>query len=348
MSYQYINILIFIKDMKAKFIIIAIIIASIFTGGCNTKDTVEAQLTLVPTSIGASVSANTMNIAAEVISKRLAGSFGIPESSMKTEVSENQISLTVLKIEAAKLASIKKVITDYSRLEFWETFENSELIGSLSEVNNYLRDLKPLPDVSDMDERSSFTAKNPLFGILIPRVDDKGQPLRSCMIGLAVFKDTATVNSYLKMQDIKSLFPPDIKFMWSKNPYKYDKSQTLYELHTLKISRSDGKAPLDGSAIISANPVKGKSESDIKIQLSMNAEGTTRWAEITGQNIGRCIAVAIDGSVRSYPVVQNEIQGGKTEITGDFTFEEVKELSAILNSGKLPFELKVATEQIIR
>jgi hypothetical protein len=334
--------------MKTKIIIIAVIIAAFFLGRCNTKDTVEAQLTLVPASIGTSATANTMNRAADVIGKRLAGSLGIPESSMKTEISENQILLTVSKVEASKLASIKKAITGYSRLEFWETFENSELIGSLSAANNFLRDMKPVPDVKGMDERTAFTAKNPLFGVLIPRVNDKGEPLSSCMIGLAGFNDTATVSSYLKMPEIKSLFPREIKFMWSQNPYKYDKSQTLYGLYAIKITTPDGKAPLDGSAIMSANPVNGKSETDTRIQLSMSPEGTTRWAGITRQNIGRCIAVAVNGYVRSYPVVQNEISGGKTEITGDFTSGEVKGLSAILNSGQLPFELKVTDEKIIR
>lgn len=334
--------------MKTKIIIIAVIIASFISYNCSHKDTIEVQMTIVPALNGSEASVNTMNIAAGVINKRLAGSLGMAESSIKTEISENKISLTVSKVEAEKLASIKKVITGYSRLEFWETFENSELIASLSAANNYLRDLKPLPDVKGMDERSAFTVTNPLFGILIPRVNDKGQPLTSCMIGLAGINDTATVNSYLQMPQVKALFPREIKFMWSQNPYKYDKSQTLYELHAIKITTPDGKAPLDGSAIMAANPVKGKSESDTSIQLSMSPEGTTRWAGITRQNIGRCIAVALNGSVRSYPVVQNEISGGKTEITGDFSFDEVKELSSILNSGQLPFELKVADEQIIR
>jgi preprotein translocase subunit SecD len=334
--------------MKTKLIIIAVIIASFFIGGCVPKDSVEVQMTIVPDLSTSEASPNSMNRAAEVISKRLNSALGIPLSDLKLDVAGNQISLTISKIESGKTSSIKNVITDYTKLEFLETYENSEIIGSLSKANSYLKDLNPMPDVKDMDERSAFTAQNPLFGILIPRVNAQGEPLSSCMIGLAAGKDTATVNRYLQMPEIKALFPQNIKFLWSQNPYKYDKSQTLYELHAIKITTSDGKAPVDGSMITSAAALNGKSASDTRIRLSMNAEGKAKWATETRENIKRCIAVVLNGHVRSYPVVQNEITGGQTEITGDFTLEEVKELAGILNSGQMPFELKVINEQITR
>jgi SecD/SecF fusion protein len=165
------------------------------------------------------------------------------------------------------------------------------------------------------------------------------------MIGLAAAKDTARVKRYLLQPEIRELFPPDLLLMWSHNPYKYDPSQSLFELHALKMTMP-GKAPIDGSVIVSARAVKGRSESDMKIDLGMNAEGSAKWAEITRNNIGRCIAVVINGQVRSYPRVQAEISGGNTEITGDFTFEEANDLVNILKSGQLPFELRIADEQV--
>lgn len=334
--------------MKTKFIILAVIIASFFPFGCVPKDNVEVQMTIVPDLVSTEASANSMNRASEVISKRLNTALGIPLSDLKLDVAGNQISLTVSKVESGKAAAIKKVITDYTKLEFLETYGNSEIIGSLSKANSYLRDIKPSPDIKDMDERSIFNAQNPLFGILLPRVNAQGEPLSSCMIGLAAGKDTATVNRYLQMPEVVAFFPQKIKFLWSQIPYKYDKSQTLYELHAIKITTPDGKAPVDGSMIISAAALNGKSDSDRRIRLSMNAEGTAKWATVTRENIKRCIAVVLNGHVRSYPVVQNEITGGQTEITGDFTFEEMKDLADILNSGQMPFELKVINEQITR
>jgi SecD/SecF fusion protein len=147
------------------------------------------------------------------------------------------------------------------------------------------------------------------------------------------------------MDQIKVLFPLDLKFYWSKNPYRYDPSKSLYELHAIKVTTSNKHAPLDGSVIISAKPTTGSTDSGVKIDLMMDSEGARTWAKITRENINRCIAVVYDGFVRSYPRVMSEISGGSTEIAGDFTIEEASDLANILKSGELPFELKIVEAQ---
>ena len=117
--------------------------------------------------------------------------------------------------------------------------------------------IKIPPKAAEASTREEFTLQNPLFGILIPRVTAEGQPLPSSMIGLASSKDTARVNAYLKMNQIKALFPRDLKFMWSQNPYKYDPTKTMYELHAIKITTRDGRPPLDGDVITSARTSSG-------------------------------------------------------------------------------------------
>ena len=109
----------------------------------------------------------------------------------------------------------------------------------------------------------------------------------------------------------------------------------MYELHAIKITTRDGRPPLGGDVITSARTSTGVT-GDVKVDMSMNAEGSKTWARMTRENIGRCLAVVLDGYVRSYPRVQNEITGGSTEITGDFTIEEADDLANILKSGKLP------------
>jgi SecD/SecF fusion protein len=298
-----------------------------------------------------------MNKAAEVINKRLEYFFNIPEKSIKHDVSENQILLTISKIDTSKIDLIKDVITGYDKLEFWETYENSEIIGYLSKANNTLRDMQTTASGADiaktaMPKVPADTIKkdnqNPLFGILSPRVTAQGEPLPSCMIGLVSGKDTSEINKYLRMDQLKALFPGDLKFCWSANPYKYDRSKSLYELHAIKVTTSNKQAPLDGSVIISAKPATGSNNSGVKIDLTMDSEGARTWARITRENINRCIAVVYDGYVRSYPRVMNEISGGSTEITGDFTIEEANDLGNILKSGELPFELKIIEGQIIK
>jgi len=276
---------------------------------------------------------------------------------------------------------VRELLQGTANLEFWETYENSEIIGALSKANNLLKDLQAnaekaktvatestkkiaVSDTTKKDQslldlinkdttkaaeattREGFTLQNPLFGILIPRVTAEGQALPSSMIGLANAKDTAKIDAYLKMNQIKTLFPRDLKLLWSQNPYKQDPTKTMFELHAIKITTRDGRPPLGGDVITSARTSTGVT-GDVKVDMSMNSEGSKTWARMTRENIGRCIAVVLDGYVRSYPRVQNEINGGSTEITGDFTIEEADDLSNILKSGKLPAPTHIISDTIV-
>ena len=277
---------------------------------------------------------------------------------------------------------VRELLQGTANLEFWETYENSEIIGYLSTANNLLKEVqvnsktsntatdttavkstasdttkkdqtlldliaKDTTKVAEASNREEFTLQNPLFGLLSPRVNQQGQPLPSCMVGLASSKDTSKVNGYLKMNQIKALFPRDLKFLWSQNPYKYDPTKTLYELHAIKITTRDGRPPLDGGVITSARTSSGVTGSEVKVDMSMNSEGAKTWARMTRENIDRCLVVVLDGYVRSYPRVQNEITGGNTEITGDFTIEEADDLANILKSGKLPAPARIISDTIV-
>ncbi len=353
--------------MKTNIFIVAIILAAFLFGGCMIKETFDLKITIVPQTYNSVTALSDMNKAAEVINKRLESFFSIPKERIKSDVTETQISLTLHSIDTSKVRMIRNVITRNSPLEFWETYENSEIIGYLTRADSMLRVLQtpgsPLkeekqlnPDLTGKtnvrtavpDSRKQYSDQNPLFSILGPRLTTSGEPLPSCMIGLANEKDTSIVSRYLKMDKIKVLFPDDLKFCWDSNPYKYDPSKALYGLHAIKVTTADRHAPLDGSAINSAEVNTGSDKKDVKIGLTMDPEGAKTWAKITRESISRCIAVVYNGSVRSYPRVQAEILGGKTEITGDFTIEEANDLVNILKSGQLPFELKIVESQIIK
>ena len=279
---------------------------------------------------------------------------------------------------------IRELLVGTANLEFWETYENGEVINYLSAANNLLKEIavntqkaasdsikavkkavtpkdttkkkeESLLDIIQKDTTKTsasqnleqFTQQNPLFGILRPFVNQQGQPQSGSLIGLASYRDTAKVNAYLSMNQIKALFPRDIRFMWSQNPYKSDPSKTMYELHAIKITTRDGRAPLGGDVITSARPSSGLGSSDIKVDMSMNTEGAKTWARLTRENIGRCIAVVLDGYVRSYPRVSVEITGGNSEITGDFTIDEATDLSNILMSGRMPAPARIVSDNVV-
>jgi SecD/SecF fusion protein len=276
---------------------------------------------------------------------------------------------------------VRELLQGTANLEFWETYENSEIIGYLSQANNLLKEIQANSDktntksaeksgksvvsdttkkdqslldlinkdtskVAEATTREGFTLQNPLFGILIPRVTAEGQPLPSSMVGISSSKDTAKVNALLKMNQIKALFPRDLRLMWSQNPYPQDPTKSMFELHAIKITTRDGRAPLGGDVITSARTSTGVS-GDVKVDMSMNSEGSKTWARMTRENIGRCLVVVLDGYVRSYPRVQNEITAGSTEITGSFTIEEADDLANILKSGKLPAPAHIISDTIV-
>jgi SecD/SecF fusion protein len=327
--------------MKAKLIILACIIAALSFTASTIKDTFDFKVKVVPQIFNSKTNQSGLNEAAEVIKKRLIYFFDLPQENIKLDIAETQILLTIHNIDTSKVSVIKNTVTSNNTLEFWETYENSEIIGYLTKADNLLRTL----NTSGSPYKDE---KNPLLSILSPRLTSSGEPLPSCMIGLANAKDSSIVNRYLKMDNIKVLFPNDLKFFWDSNPYKYDPSKALFGLHAIKVTRADKSAPLDGSAIMSAEAITGSNKKDVKISLTMNPEGAKLWAKITRENISRCIAVVYNGSVRSFPRVNAEIYGGKTEITGNFNFEEANDLVNILKSGQLPFKLKVIDGQIIK
>ncbi len=274
---------------------------------------------------------------------------------------------------------VRELLQGTANLEFWETYENGEIIGYFVQANDILKAIQAnevkaavtpgdtvvtagtttkedqaLLDLLGKDTtkpataatREEFNTQNPLFGILNPRVDEAGQPLPSSIVGLSLGIDTARVNKYLKLNQIRALFPRNLRFYWSQNPYQFDETGTLYELHAIKVTTNDGRAPLGGDVITGARP-SNTLTGEVKVDFSMDAKGAKTWQNMTRNNINRCIAVVLDGYVRSYPRVVNEIAGGNTEITGDFTIEEANDLANILKSGKLPAPAKIQSETIV-
>ncbi len=339
----------------------------------NFNSTNDQVLKVLDTEVSSAIT-NAFNILRTRIDR-----FGVVQPEITMLATKGRILINLPGQNNPK--RVRELLQGTANLEFWETYENSEILPYLSQANNLLKEIqvntetsasktleankKNSADTTKKDQslldlinkdttkveatastREGFTQQNPLFGILIPRVTQQGQPLPSSMVGLASWKDTAKVDSYLKMTRIKALFPRDLKLLWSQNPYKEDPTKSMYELHAIKITTRDGRPPLGGDVITSARTSTGVT-GDVKVDMSMNSEGSKIWARMTRENIGRCIAVVLDGYVRSYPRVQNEITGGSTEITGDFTIEEADDLANILKSGKLPARINIISDTIV-
>lgn len=258
---------------------------------------------------------------------------------------------------------VRKLLQGTASLEFWPTYENSEILPYLQEANDYLAKLDnegetassaaPAPKTQDVvseelaaqetgdNSDAAFRKANPLFSVLTP-----SQSRQGALIGYANAVDTARVDALLK--ETQELFPADFRPMWSVKPSQYVGVDNVYELIAIKASSRDGKAPLDGGAVtdarVSYDSQRGGTPS---VSMSMNAEGANIWARMTKENIGKQIAIVLDGTVYSYPVVNSEISGGNSEISGNFDVEEATDLANVLKSGKLPAPATIVQEQVV-
>ncbi|WP_299235158.1 protein translocase subunit SecDF, partial [uncultured Bacteroides sp.] len=183
--------------------------------------------------------------------------------------------------------------------------------------------------------------EHPLFAIL--QVNPSGQ---GPVVAYANYKDTAEINRYLSMPEVQAEMPKDLRLKWGVSPYEYDPKAQTFELYAIRSTERNGKAPLEGDVVVSA-----KDEYDHygkpAVSMSMNTDGARRWAQLTKQNIGKSIAIVLDGYVYSAPNVNNEITGGNSQITGHFTPEQAKDLANVLRSGKMPAPAHIVQEDIV-
>ena len=252
---------------------------------------------------------------------------------------------------------VRKLLQGTASLEFWTTFENSEIYLFLAEANQTLGALAEAEEPSkkaetsvveseinaqnDNAEFAAYKKANPLFAVLQP-----SQSQRGACIGYANAADTSKVNALLRKT--KDMFPAEFRPMWSVKPVKGMGADNIFELVAIKASSRDGKAPLDGSSVTDARvSYNSQNGGNPTVSMSMNAEGANTWARLTKDNIGKQIAIVLDGTVYSYPVVNTEITGGNSEISGNFDIEEATDLTNVLKSGKLPAPATIVQEQVV-
>ena len=191
-----------------------------------------------------------------------------------------------------------------------------------------------------------FATENPLYALLYPNVDQQTSQLNTGpVVGFCAVKDTSALNVYLKDEAIRKFFPVDVKFAYTVKPY--DPDGKFVQLVALRITNRDGKAAMEGDVVTDATQAFGQFASSAEVSMTMNAEGAKQWKRLTAENIGKSVAIVLDGYVYSYPTVQAEIAGGRSQITGNFTVNEAKDLANILKSGKLPAPARIIEEAIV-
>ena len=295
--------------------------------------------------------------------------FGVVQPNIQTL--EGKMGRIMVELPGIKEPErVRKLLQGSANLEFWETYEASEIVPVLASADSRARDILSVSEPTDSVEvkeevAPAVSAKDSLTAALKgetaeAKVDmeqlKKEHPLLSvlqlnqsgvgCIVGYADYNDTIQINKVLNMKEVKNILPRDLKLMWGVKASDMDKTGRIFELYAIKSTQRNGRAPLEGDVIVNARDEFDQFNKPC-VSMSMNTEGSRRWAVLTKQNIGREIAIVLDGYVYSAPRVNGEITGGNSQITGNFTPEVTKDLANVLKSGKMPAPARIVQEDIV-
>jgi len=307
-----------------------------------------------------------------ILRSRIDG-FGMVSPNMQKQEGSNRIFIEMPGVQDKE--RVRKLLQGSAELQFWQVYQNNEVVGILENVNKTLAltvkdttatakpadtakqggklaGLTKAKDTSTIAKQAEAAKSNPLYAVLsIPtyQAENGQQALRpGPVVGWVLQKDTAKVNAYLARPEIRPLIPGSMKFMWSLKPM--DKSK-VFELYAIKVVSPDGKPDLGGEAVANARDGFGENNSP-EVTMYMTSEGTSKWKKITADaaadpNNKKAIAIVLDNTVYSAPTVQNEIPNGVSSISGSFTTEDTKDLANILKAGKLPAPAKIVSDFIV-
>jgi SecD/SecF fusion protein len=344
-------------------------------GRITPQSTDEEVIKVLRTDVDAAIN-NSFNVLRTRIDR-----FGVVQPNIQRLENSGRILIELPGVKEPE--RVRKLLQGSANLEFWETYDLTDIYENLITANNIIKDINKIKKDTTSKTTQSLvasktgaavkdTSKNmneellsklgeqdtsakeksaaewkkeyPLFAVLQINQSQKGvNP--GPVVGYAYGRDTAQVNKFLNDVRVKEVLPRDLKFVWSVN--SIDKKVSLYELVAIKVTNRDGSAALGGDVITDASDDFQQTTGFGKVNMTMNAEGAKSWARITKANIGKCIAIVLDGYVYSYPRVNSEITGGSSEITGQFTASEAKDLANVLKSGKMPAPAHIVSSDVV-
>ncbi|MBQ7648374.1 MAG: protein translocase subunit SecDF [Paludibacteraceae bacterium] len=308
--------------------------------------------------------------------------FGVVQPNIQKLAQSGRILIELPGIKEPE--RVRKLLQGSANLEFWETYDFAELLPQIAQIDREMgaanlatEEAEGEPKAESQESKAESTENatvdeltqaiaandsaaeaqkeqaeavenykkaHPLFFILNPSVNQAGQAYRGPVVGTVHYTDTARVMAALTSQQAKQILPRELRFRWTVKAI--DEANSLYQLVALKAQR-DGRPSLEGDVITDARADFSQVSAYANVSMSMNAEGAKAWQRITKENIGKSVAIVLDGFVYSFPTVQNEIAGGNSQITGNFTVEEAKDLANTLKSGKMPAPARIIQEDVV-
>ena len=274
---------------------------------------------------------------------------------------------------------MRKMLQGSANLEFWETYNSEEIAPYLQQLDtrlangdheveakdsvaadsakNEVAKAEPAKAAPKLNLKKGDEAKSKINAEKQSAAAIKAHPLLARLqlvpgqglstVGYASVRDTAAINKLIHSALAKQVLPSDLKLLWSAKPADHLNVKNIYELHALKVTTSTGRAPLEGDVITDAKDEFEPTTGTPCVSMKMNTEGARRWAQMTKANVGKAIAIVLDGVVYSAPRVNGEIDGGSSQITGNFTIEDTKDLANTLKSGRMPAPARIVQEEVV-
>ena len=274
---------------------------------------------------------------------------------------------------------MRKMLQGSANLEFWETYNSEEIAPYLQQLDtrlangdheveakdsvaadsakNEVAKAEPAKAAPKLNLKKGDEAKSKINAEKQSAAAIKAHPLLARLqlvpgqglstVGYASVRDTAAINKLIYSALAKQVLPSDLKLLWSAKPADHLNVKNIYELHALKVTTSTGRAPLEGDVITDAKDEFEPTTGTPCVSMKMNTEGARKWAQMTKANVGKAIAIVLDGVVYSAPRVNGEIAGGSSQITGNFTIEDTKDLANTLKSGRMPAPARIVQEEVV-
>ena len=303
--------------------------------------------------------------------------FGVVQPNIqKVQGAEGRIMVEMPGIREPE--RMRKLLQGSANLELWETYNAQEIAPYLQQLDNRLANAGSESDTTKAEKSDSTkkaAAKKPATTQAKPKFKlnnakktsvqttpdaqlaeaKKLHPLLAMLqttnqglsvVGYASVRDTAAINRIIYGAMAKQVLPSDLKLLWSAKPADVG-AKNIFELHALKVTTTNGRAPLEGDVVTDASDQFNNITGQPEVSMTMNSEGARRWAELTKANVGKAIAIVLDGVVYSAPRVNGEIDGGQSSISGNFTIEDTKDLANTLKSGRMPAPAHIVQEEVV-
>lgn len=273
--------------------------------------------------------------------------FGVAQPNIQILRGKGQIGQIMVEMPGIKEPErVRKLLQGSANLEFWETYTLGETMSSLTALDKRLAgaDAKDSAAVDSTKAKAakakSAAEQHPLFSKLIMM---QGMQPTNCVVGYAIAKDTAAINAMVNSEAAKSILPADLKLAWGVKNASGMKAN-VFELYALRAN--NGLPSMQGDVIADAKDEFDQNHRPI-VSMTMTTSGARDWATLTKKNLKKCVAIVLDGYVYSAPVVQNEITGGNSQISGNFTTDDTRDLANVLKSGKMPAPTKIVQEETV-